>query len=118
MTQVNNIFEMIPWVSDMLSAMAAPLLAMASTGIVLTCISVINRMTPKTDHLIRIFYTTIATGAFGELFSLLTGRLPTLAETLITVGIALLFLFDRRSGYKARPPRNCPCPYLNDKVRL
>lgn len=94
---------------DVVSAMSAPVVAISATGIVLTCIAVICRMTPKTDHLIRIFYTTIATGAFGELFLIVSGRLPTVPETMLTLGIGMLFMFDRRSGFKARPPRCYTC---------
>lgn len=92
-------------INDLLGSMAVPVVIIASSGIVGTCFAVIFRMTPKTDHLIRIFYTTISAGGFAELISVLTGRIPTLPETLIVLGVGMLFMFDRRSGIKARPPR-------------
>ena len=96
--------------SDILfSSISVPLVAVSSAGIIATCFAVIFRMTPQTDHLIRIFYTTIAAGAFGELIYVLTGRVPNIGEMLITSGVGMLFLFDRRSGFKARPPRPCDC---------
>lgn len=95
--------------TDILAVMVSPLVALSAVGILITCMAVILRMTPETDHLIRIFYTTIAAGAFGELFSVLSGNLPSMDESLIIVGIGMLFLFDRRSGYKARPAKTCRC---------
>ena len=89
--------------------MAIPIVAVSASGIVATCFAVILRMTPRTDHLIRIFYTTIAAGAFGELSLVFAQRIPTVPETLLTLGVGMLFLFDRRSGFKARPPHRCEC---------
>lgn len=95
--------------NEFFGSMAIPIVAVSASGIVATCFAVIFRMTPQTDHLIRIFYTTIAAGAFGELCFVFAQRIPTVPETLLTLGVGMLFLFDRRSGFKARPahPREC-----------
>ena len=95
--------------NEFFGSMAVPIVAVSASGIVVTCLAVIFRMTPKTDHLIRIFYTTIAAGAFGELIYVFAQRIPSVPETLIVLGVGMLFLFDRRSGFKARPPRPCDC---------
>lgn len=95
--------------NEFFGSMAVPVVAVSASGIVVTCLAVIFRMTPKTDHLIRIFYTTIAAGAFGELIYVFAQRIPSVPETLIVLGVGMLFLFDRRSGFRARPPRPCDC---------
>ena len=95
--------------NEFLCSIAVPIVAVSASGIVATCLAVVIRMTPKTDHLIRIFYTTISAGGFAELFALFAGRIPSLPETLIVLGVGMLFLFDRRSGFKARPPYPCTC---------
>lgn len=95
--------------NEFFGSMAVPIVAVSASGIVVTCLAVIFRMTPKTDHLIRIFYTTIAAGAFGELIYVFAQRIPSVPETLIVLGVGMLFLFDRRSGFRARPPRPCDC---------
>lgn len=95
--------------NEFFGSMAVPVVAVSACGIVVSCLTVIFRMTPKTDHLIRIFYTTIAAGAFGELIYVFAQRIPSVPETLLTVGVGMLFLFDRRSGFKARPPQPCVC---------
>ena len=95
--------------NEFFGSMVVPIVAVSASGIVVTCLAVIFRMTPKTDHLIRIFYTTIAAGAFGELIYVFAQRTPSVPETLIVLGVGMLFLFDRRSGFRARPPRPCDC---------
>lgn len=95
--------------NELFGSMVVPVVAVSASGIVITCFAVIFRMTPKTDHLIRIFYTTIAAGAFGELIYVFAQRIPSVPEILLTLGVGMLFLFDRRSGFKARPPHPCTC---------
>lgn len=95
--------------NEFFGSMVVPVVAVSASGIVATCFAVIFRMTPQTDHLIRIFYTTIAAGAFGELCYVFAQWIPSIPETLLTLGVGMLFLSDRRSGFKARPPHPCTC---------
>ena len=95
--------------NEFFGSMAVPIVAVSASGIVVTCLAVIFRMTPKTDHLIRIFYTTTAAWAFGELIYVFAQRMPSVPETLIVLGVGMFFLFDRRSGFRARQPRQCDC---------
>lgn len=89
-------------VQTIVATLGVPVVAVMAAGIVLTCIATICRMTKHTNHFIRVFYTVIATGAFGELVAMLNGSLPTVYEFLFFLGIGLLFLFDRRSGIRGR----------------
>lgn len=62
----------------------------------------INRMTPKTDHRIRLAFVLIACGAFGQLVAIFEAdHVPGVAETLFVVGNGLLAFFCRR--IKPRP---------------
>jgi len=93
-----------------------PVVAIASFAILTSCLSVIFRMTTKTNHLVRVFYTTIATGAFGELFAVFAGYRVTVYEALIVVGVGMMFLFDRRSVSKSRIPL-CDIPCECTKIK-
>lgn len=87
---------------------SVPVVAVMAAGITLTCIAIVCRMTHKTNHFIRAYYVVIASGSFGEFLAMLSGRLPTLSEIFLVSGVGLLFLFDRRSGIRARDKR-CEC---------
>lgn len=86
-----------------MSVLVQIVVAAAAAAILLYSISTLNRMTPKTDHKIRMAFVLIASGAFGELVAILQlGHVPGVAETLFMVGNALLSFFCRRTR-----PRCC-----------
>ncbi len=68
----------------------------ASIIIVFHSVSMIGRMTCSTDHLVRIAYSMVSIGAFGEVVSILAGHTPGLSETLVVVGLGVMCVADRR----------------------
>lgn len=85
-----------------LGSMITPVVAIAATGILISSFAVIVRMSPKTNHWIRAFYTTISAGAFGELIRAISGEPVSLSEAILIMGIGALFLFDRRAVCRSR----------------
>lgn len=79
------------------------IVALAATVVLLYSIAAINRMTPKTDHRVRLSFVLLASGAFGELVAVFQlNHVPGVAETMFMLGNALLSFFCRRSK-----PRCC-----------
>lgn len=71
--------------------------AISAATILLYSISTLNRMTPKTDHRIRLAFVLLASGAFGELVAIFQlDHVPGVAETLFMGGNAMLSFFCRR----------------------
>lgn len=73
------------------------LVACAASVVLLYSIATINRMTPKTDHKIRLSFILMAAGAFGELVAIFQlDHVPGVAETLFITGNGMLSFFCRR----------------------
>lgn len=71
--------------------------ALAAAVILFYSVATLNRMTPKTDHRIRLAFVLLASGAFGELVAIFQlNHSPGVAETLFMLGNAMLSFFCRR----------------------
>lgn len=64
--------------------------------ILFDAIGAVNRMSHRTDHLMRIAYVMIASGAFGELMAIFAGHEPSLPEVSFIAGVGLLTICERR----------------------
>lgn len=59
-------------------------------------IGAVNRMSHRTDHLMRIAFVLIASGAFGELIAIFAGHEPSLPEVAFISGVGLMTICERR----------------------
>ena len=83
--------------------LAQIVVAIAAAIVLSYSVATTNRMTPKTDHRIRLAFVLLASGAFGELVAIFQlGHAPGVAETLFMLGNAMLSFFCRRTK-----PRCC-----------
>jgi len=81
---------------ELVALAAIPVVAVSATVILVTSLTVILRMTHQTDHLVRLYYTTVSASAFYELLGVMSRLQPTFGETLMCASLAMLMLFDRR----------------------
>ncbi len=91
--------------SDLVSIFSASVVVVTAVFILVVSGSAIFRMGPKTNHLIRLVYTTAATGAFAQLVGVVhLGMQATVKDVLITLSIGvLLALLDRRNHTGPHP---------------
>lgn len=65
----------------------------AGGSLLVHAVCVINRMTRKTNHIIRLAYILLAVGALGIVSAPLFGySAPLVAETIIKVGVAMVLI--------------------------
>jgi len=71
--------------------------AMAGMIILHYALTAINRMGRETHHGVRVAFVLIACGAFAQIINPLTAtELEVVAGLMISCGLALLLVFDRR----------------------
>ncbi|MBI3146477.1 MAG: hypothetical protein HYZ18_14735 [Pseudogulbenkiania sp.] len=68
----------------------------ASLVVLWQALVAINAMCPGTRFAVRLAHCVLAAGAFGNAVAAFTGRPPGLAETVLSVGVALYMLTNRR----------------------
>lgn len=74
------------------------LVAAAAAVVLFSSIAAITRMTPATNHYVRMAFILVAAGAFGELDAIMRHEhVPGVAEVLFICGIGLLTFVDRRA---------------------
>jgi len=90
---------------DLLSILTASVVAVTALFILIVCGTAILRMTAKTNHLVRLVYTTAATGAFAQLVGLACFSMQAaVTDMLVILSIAvLLALLDRRTHSGPHP---------------
>lgn len=79
----------------------------ASVVILIESIKTLNRMSKRTNHAVRLSFIFMSAGSFSEIASILFGRIPGIAESLLVVGYGLLDFIDRRATLR--------CPYVADE---
>lgn len=82
-------------------------IVVASFVILSESIKALNRMTKNTNHTIRVSFILMSAGSFSEIASVIYGRIPGIAESLLVIGYGLLDFIDRRATLR--------CPYVADE---
>lgn len=77
------------------------IVVIAAAAILIQSICIVNRMTPRTHHVVRVAYVVLSAGAFGEIIGIFNGHIPGLEETLMVIGVGMHIAIDRRAC------RNC-----------
>lgn len=85
-------------IAELAATLAMFLVAVSSMVILIASFIVIFEMSHKTNHMVRLYYTTISASAFYELMCVTINVTPTFGETMLCTGVALSMLFDRRYG--------------------
>lgn len=81
---------------EMFSVVSA-LIVVASAGLILVMsVAIILRMDGRTDHFVRLYYTTLAASAFYELLWVAVDHHVNFGETLLCLSVAMGMVFDRR----------------------
>jgi hypothetical protein len=82
-------------------------------SLVLSCVTVIyhviasiNSMSWKTSFLVWLFHALLGVGAFWTCLELFYGGRPPLGSTLVVLGLAAKYLFERR-----QQPRTIEAPH-------
>lgn len=65
----------------------------------------LNRMNGSTPILVRIAFHLLTVGAVGGILFILSGEVPHWHDAIVSVGVAVLFLCERRMRLFMRPQR-------------
>ena len=91
--------------------MISLIVVLATSVILVNCITAITRMDGNTNHSIRLAYVLISAGAFAESAAVLfSSHKPEFAEVLILCGMGLMCVVDRRAAVR--------CPFDRQVGRL
>lgn len=83
--------------TDYLPDIVLQLLSLLSSAIALIhAVSVINVMSKRTKHSIRMVYCVLATSAFANLAFIMSGGAASLHGTIITIAVSVMCIADRR----------------------
>jgi hypothetical protein len=73
---------------------------LSSASIIFSSIVALNKMSFKTDHIIRLSHILMSGGALHEVFWITQAHAPNATELLLFGGVALLLIFDNRRAYQ------------------
>lgn len=93
-----------------MSLLIQVLVAISCAVIMVYSVLAINKMSLKTNHVMRAAYILMATGSFGELAHIFVkDHLPSIEEALFILGVGIFIVAERRI-------LRCPvydCPLIN-----
>ena len=79
----------------------------SAASIIYSSIVALNKMSHKSNHIIRLAHILMSGGSVYEIFYIMQSHTPNFTELLLFLGCALLLIYDNRRAYH--------CPMMDKK---